>query len=154
MYSKEAASAIRKEFWTKLGQFMKPVPSADGLKVNWINYKTGVKGIRFKLDAKDKLAWCGIAVEHKDADISSLLFDQLVELEKMLESESGEEWILNAPGEYRYGIPQPGYYQVLEGVKIMNENDWPEMISFFKKNLIILDEFWSTANYAFEIFKG
>ncbi|MCX2744204.1 DUF4268 domain-containing protein [Mangrovivirga sp. M17] len=154
MYSKEAASAKRREFWTKLGQFMQPVPSADGFKVNWINYKTGVKGVRFKLDAIDKKAWCGIAVDHKDPDINSLLLEQLKELRRMLESETGKEWIFNDTGDNKYGIPLPGYYQVLEGVKVMNENDWPELISFFKQNLIDLDEFWSTANYAFEIFKS
>ncbi|QCK15138.1 DUF4268 domain-containing protein [Mangrovivirga cuniculi] len=141
MYSKEAASAKRREFWTKLGQFMRPVPSAEGDKVNWINYKTEVKGVRFKLDAVDKKAWCGIAIDHKDPDINSLLLEQLKELRLMLESETGKEWIFNDKGDYLYGIPLPGYYQVLEGVKVMNENDWPDLISFSNKILSILMNF-------------
>lgn len=45
MYSKAEKSKIRKDFWTAFGQYMKPVPSAEGTKVNWPNYKTGVKQI-------------------------------------------------------------------------------------------------------------
>ena len=41
MYTKQEAAQLRKEFWTAFGQYMKPVPTEDGEKVNWINYKTG-----------------------------------------------------------------------------------------------------------------
>jgi hypothetical protein len=43
MYSKDQASQLKQEFWTAFGQYMGPVLSAEGLRTNWINYKTGVK---------------------------------------------------------------------------------------------------------------
>jgi hypothetical protein len=35
---------------------MKPVPSASGQPVNWINYKTGIRNIHFKMDADNTSA--------------------------------------------------------------------------------------------------
>ncbi len=54
MFSKQDASKLKKEFWTAFGRYMKPVLSADGEKINWINYKTGEKDIVFKMDADSK----------------------------------------------------------------------------------------------------
>ncbi len=45
MFSKQEASQLRKDFWTAFGLYMRPIPSAEGDKINWINYKTGEKDI-------------------------------------------------------------------------------------------------------------
>ena len=52
MFSRQEASQLRKEFWTAFGTYMKPVPSAEGEKVNWLNYKTGEKDVFFKMDCR------------------------------------------------------------------------------------------------------
>ncbi|MFA6248901.1 MAG: DUF4268 domain-containing protein, partial [Mucilaginibacter sp.] len=49
MYSKDQASQLKQAFWTAFGQYMGPVLSAEGLRTNWINYKTGVKHIYFRM---------------------------------------------------------------------------------------------------------
>ena len=54
MYSKSEASQLKQEFWTSFGQYMSPVLSAEGEKLNWINYKTGEKDIFFKMKANNK----------------------------------------------------------------------------------------------------
>jgi len=50
MFSKKEASQLRKKFWMIFGQYMSPVLSSEGEKINWINYKTGVKGLQFKMN--------------------------------------------------------------------------------------------------------
>jgi hypothetical protein len=35
-------------------------------------------------------------------------------------------------------------------VSILQKNDWPALISFFKTRIIALDEFWSSVKYDFE----
>ncbi|RZK28608.1 MAG: DUF4268 domain-containing protein, partial [Hymenobacter sp.] len=45
MYSKAEATQLRQAFWTTFGQYMAPVPSAEGWPTNWINYKTGLKHV-------------------------------------------------------------------------------------------------------------
>lgn len=62
MYSKEEAANLRHEFWIAYGRYMQPVPSASGEAVNWLNYKTGVKGIQFRKDAVQKYAWVAVEI--------------------------------------------------------------------------------------------
>jgi hypothetical protein len=50
MFSKQETAQLRKEFWTVFGQYMSPILSAAGEKISWINYKTGVKGVQFKME--------------------------------------------------------------------------------------------------------
>ena len=56
MYSKDEVSKLKTQFWTSFGQYMKPVPGASGLPANWINYKTGIRHIHFKMDADNTRA--------------------------------------------------------------------------------------------------
>ena len=49
MYSKAEATQLRQAFWTAFGQYMAPVPSAEGETTNWINYKTGFKHLYFRM---------------------------------------------------------------------------------------------------------
>jgi hypothetical protein len=45
-------------------------------------------------------------------------------------------------------------YTTMEGKSIFKQEDWPDLISFFKPRLMALDEFWCDAQYGFEIFKS
>ena len=92
MYSRQEASLLRQEFWTAFGQYMLPVQSAEGEKVNWINYKTGEKFISFRMDADHKQALISIEMNHKDEGIRSLHFEQFRQFRKLLESELNETW--------------------------------------------------------------
>ena len=40
----------------------------------------------------------------------------------------------------------------LGNVSVFNQEDWPVLISFFKKRMTGLDAFWSSAKFAFEGF--
>src|SRR5882724_8418668 len=50
MYTKQEASRLRQEFWTAFGQYMALSPSTGGEKANWLNYKTGVRYLNFKME--------------------------------------------------------------------------------------------------------
>ena len=80
MYSKDEASQIRQAFWTTFGQYIAPQLSADGLKINWVNYKTGIKYLYFKMDADKRSATIEILIAHPDAGIQELFFEQFIEL--------------------------------------------------------------------------
>ncbi len=76
MYSKDEASQLKQEFWTAFGQYISPVPSADGLRVNWVNYKTGLKHVYFKMQADKRIAAIAIEMTHPDPGIQELFFEQ------------------------------------------------------------------------------
>ena len=76
MYSKEEASKIRQQFWITFGKYMKPIPSAEGLPINWINYKTGVKHLFFKMDADQKLASIAIEMTHAEDSTRGIFYEK------------------------------------------------------------------------------
>jgi hypothetical protein len=150
VYSKEQASQIRQSFWTAFGQYIAPQPSADGLKINWINYKTGIKYVNFRMTAENRSATIAIEISHPDAGIRDLLFEQFMELKTVLHSTLNEDWDWVLHHQDEYGKQTSVIQQQIRDVSIFNRQDWPQLISFFKPRIIALDEFWSMARYSFD----
>ncbi len=92
MYSKQEASKLRHEFWTTFGQYMNPILSAEGEKINWMNYKTGEKNISFRMHADNKAASIAIELNHKDKDIQKIYFEQFLQFKKLFDDAMQEEW--------------------------------------------------------------
>lgn len=75
-YSGKSPSLLSQKFWTVFGQYMAPIPSAQGEKINWINYKTAVRFIRFKLQLINNMAAIVIELSHPDLDVQLQQFEQ------------------------------------------------------------------------------
>lgn len=153
MYSKEEAKRIKEKFWTSFGRFLSLTLNDEGIKVNWINYKTGIRHLFFRMDA-DRAATIYIEIAHPDPGIRALLFAQFEEYRTLLHQELDEEWVwheqfVDVYGKQtaRIGIELP------KKISIFRESDWPELIQFFKPRIIALDRFWNMAKYGFEVFK-
>jgi hypothetical protein len=154
MYSKQEASQLRQEFWTTLGRYMSPVLSAEGEKVNWINYKTGEKSTFFRLHADNKQAFIALEFAQRDTAIQELYFQQLQQLRILFEEEAGSDWTWQLHHCDDQGQVVSRVVAFLEDVSVFRKEDWPQMISFFKPRLIALEAFWSQARYAFEALRG
>lgn len=150
MFSREEASRIREEFWTAFGRYMSPVPSADGLKINWVNYHTRVKSIYFRMNAGQKSASIAISIEHRDPVLRDLHFEQFLELKTLLHHALGEEWQWQREALQEEGKTIAQISKALPDVSIFNRAQWPELVSFFKPRIIALDNFWSDARYSFD----
>lgn len=150
MYSRQEASQLRQEFWTVFGQYLNPIPSAEGEKVNWINYKTGEKNISFRMHADNKKAVVAIELNHKDRDIQQIYFEQFLPFKKLFEGAMQEEWTWQLHHYDENGKLVSRIYKEKEGISIFQKADWPELISFFKPRILALDEFWSSVKYSFE----
>ncbi|WP_094745914.1 DUF4268 domain-containing protein [Vaginella massiliensis] len=153
MFSKEEATKIKKEFWTAYGSFMKLHPNANGERVNWINYNTGVKGIYFKTNVENKHAEVSITIAHPDPDFQEMIWDQLEEYNLVLNSYLGEDWIWSKKDFTPEGKPISTIRLRLENVSVFRESDWPSIIRFFKEHMLNLDSFWVDHQDSFEIFK-
>ena len=153
MYSKAEASQIRQAFWTTFGQYMTPVLSAEGLPANWLNYKTGLKHVYFRLRADARHAYIGIGLTHPDAGIRELFYEQFRELRPLLHETLGEEWTWEPNAVDDNGLPLSRIYRETAPANIFRRDDWPTLISFFKPRLIALDAFWTDARYTFEELK-
>ncbi|WP_428331015.1 DUF4268 domain-containing protein [Mucilaginibacter sp.] len=153
MYSKEEASQLKQAFWTAFGQYISPHLSAEGLRVNWVNYKTGIKHVYFRMYADKRFATIAIEISHPDPGIQELYFEQFQELKNILHSAVDETWDWELHTKDEYGKTISRICTQLNGVNIFNKNDWPALISFFKPRIIALDEFWDTAKYSFDSLK-
>lgn len=150
MYTKQEAAKQRQAFWTSFGQYMQPVLSAEGEQVNWINYRTGINHIQFRMDAGQQEASIGIVFTHADISAQQYHFGQLQALETLLREALQEDWIWEALVRDEQGKVQSRVYTVLKSVNINRTEDWPSIISFLKPRIIALDAFWSMAKYAFD----
>lgn len=150
MYSKQEASLLRKNFWTCFGQYMKPVLNAEGESINWLNYKTGIKYIFFRMDADNKQASIYIELTHPDKIQREQCYNQFLQLKPMLNEIIKKEWQWQEENIDEHGKPLSRIGTALNSVNIFNRTDWPAIISFLKSRIIALDEFWSLIKYSFE----
>ena len=151
MYSAAEASFIKQKFWTSFGMYMSPVPSATLEKVNWVNYKTGIKGISFKLNADKDSASVVVEIFLKDTMLQHQYFETFNNFASELKKIGVNNWDF-----------QKDYFQEnkgsvsfiaaeLKNVNVFKEADWPTMISFLKQYMLGLDKFWASYKPAFEL---
>lgn len=150
MYSKQEASILNQQFWTALGQYMLPILSADGEKINWINYKTGERNVRFVMKAENNTASISIQLSQKDTGEQKAYFEKFIQLKKIFKQYAGNEWKWQPLIRDEHGKIISAISLKQEGLSFLNKADWPELISFFKTNMIALDRFWCENKFAFE----
>lgn len=149
MYSRQEASQLRKNFWTSFGQYMRPLPNAEGETVNWLNYKTGVKHLYFRMDADNKQASIAIEMRHPDVSVQKEIFQKFVALKNTLHATLQEEWDWQLETIDDDGKPVSRISKTINGVNIFNNADWPAVISFLKPRMLALDNFWSLVKERF-----
>ncbi len=150
MYTKQETSKQKQAFWTTFGRYMQPVPAAEGDKVNWINYKTGIPGIYFRMDIDHRQASIAIELSQGDIDLQRRHYELFEQLKSVLHTSLAEEWLWEPFIQDEFGKTISKISKTLPNVNIHRTEDWPAIISFFKPRIMALDEFWSMTKYGFE----
>lgn len=150
MYSKSEASNIKKDFWTSFGMYMKPVKNAEGVSINWVNYKTGVRHIYFRMDADKTKASVAIELKHSSENLRLDVFRKFEFLKKEFENTMQEDWQWQPVFYDEDGASASRLIVWLNTVNIFNKEDWPQIISFLKQRIIKLDAFWNEVKFQFE----
>lgn len=150
MYSKEEASKLRQQFWITFGKYMKPIPSAEGLPINWVNYKTGIKHVFFKMNVTQNEATISITIAHPDQELRKLYFEQFKAFKLLLFDALTEEWEWEENKVNEYGAYFSELSKTLGTVSIFDQKQWPSLISFLKPRIIALDKFWVDVKPVFE----
>ncbi|MDB5211605.1 MAG: hypothetical protein JWQ30_2432 [Sediminibacterium sp.] len=150
MYSRQETATIKQAFWTSFGQYMKPVPTAAGQKNSWINYKTGIPYIHFRMVAEKRQASIAIEIANPSAEMRAMQFEQFTQLKTLFQNMTGKEWTWQENVFDSNGKSVNRIYQTLAGVNVLAEQDWPAIISFLKTKIIALDAFWEEVKYGFE----
>lgn len=105
------------------------------------------------MQAENGMAIIMIEMSDPDTGIQQLMFEQFKELSKILGDNLQEEWRWELQVQNEYFQTVSRISNEIEGVSIFRQEDWPALISFFKPRMIALDEFWTNAQYGFELFK-
>jgi hypothetical protein len=122
MFSKEEAAKLRKEFWTSFG---KSFPR------KWLLYNTKIKGFTFKFVADKKKAMVCLDIEHPDEIASELLYDQMISLKVLLETEIPDV-IFNETYELESGkVIRRIYVSLDEKFNIHNKDTWRTCYEFY-----------------------
>ena len=150
MYSKEYKNEMKKLFYTSFGKYMSKNKSINDTKIKWLNYKTGVKDIYFRISLETKNALVYIELQHQDDGLRNLFFDQFLELKTVFTNTLGENWEWNRAQENNYGKKCARITTTLKELNLYNKETWAETFQFFEKHLLKIDEFWSEFK---EVFK-
>lgn len=150
MYTNQEASAVRQQFWTSLGRYLSPIPSAAGHKVNWINYKTGVRNILVKMDADQSGAMVTIEI-NGDAEKRDKIFSLFLSLKSTAKEYFKKEWSWQPGVTDIHGKIIACIYCSKKNVNIFKKEDWPALISFFKTAILGFDIFWAERKDIFEM---
>lgn len=153
MYSKDEVSKIKQEFWRGFGQYLTLHTSIDGQKVNWINYKTGIRYINFRMDADRNQASIWIEINNPSIQDQARMYERLSQLKPMLESHVGEPWHWHSLETDATGHTKSSVGITKSGLNILNRAHWSDITAFLKPRMLALDAFWAQAQYAFEEFR-
>lgn len=146
MLSREERKAINTEFWSNFRTYSNKFKKEDGRRVNWANYPTYVKQIFIRLNCDMKGASFSIEIQDKDEGIQQLLWEQFIELRKVLLLEMIEPGIWTDDATNVANQPIHKIHWDLENVSILNKEDHEEIFAFFMKYLTRFDRFYSTYN--------
>ena len=126
MFSKEEAAQLRKLFWTSFG---KSFPR------KWLLYNTKIKGFAFKFVADRKKAMVCLDIDHPEEIANELLFDQMISLKVLLETELPEV-IFDDAYELESGkIIHRIYVPFDKKFSIYNKNTWRDCFEFFVETM-------------------
>ena len=150
MYNRNEMALIKQDFWTSFGKYMLPVQSAVDEKINWINYKTGIKGIFFKMNAGKDAASLSIQMTGEKLQREKF-FERMIQFRALFESTVPGEWIWVKEKLDENGRSISVIETILAGVNVYDKNDWPAIIPFLKSRITGLDEFWTSVKDFFEM---
>ena len=89
MFSREEKKSLNTTFFNQFVRHMSRHHSKGGGGGRWESYKTGVKGLYFRM-LTAPVVGIAIDIQQKDPEIRALLYDQFVELRRLLEAEWGD----------------------------------------------------------------
>ncbi|MCO6500279.1 MAG: DUF4268 domain-containing protein [Vicingus serpentipes] len=141
MYTKEEKKNINTEFWNSFGVYMKKHNKQYG-RIRWVNYRTNIKDLYFRLNITQQKAVFSIELQHSDDGIRELFYEQFVELKTVLNASVGKELIWEDIKFNQFNHPVSCIYQELPNVSIYNKEDWQTAFQFFEKRMVGLHDFW------------
>ena len=132
MFGRKEAQQYRKEFWTAFGRFMTRNRNDFGMKMNWLNYKTGLRHVYLRSHADNKKARVSIELQHPDAGIRELFYEQFLEAQNLLHNLTGNEWTWQPEWHNEHGQEISRIFIEKEPLNLYEKSDWTDFFEFFE----------------------
>lgn len=121
---------------------MREHKSSNGRGINWLNYPSDVKSIFIRMQVDKKTTALNFDVQFKDPDILAIVWEQLHEMRKLMETtmEMEGQWL-----EHNYLNNGQQYYRIQWSIDNLNYHkleDREEIYSFLEATLLKFDEFY------------
>ena len=142
MLKKEELRQLRLDFWSEFEDFTKKKRTANNRKINWAQYKSGIKDIYFRMDFTTKEAFLAIDLQMRDVEIRELVWEQFMETESLLKKNVGAELEKFPNFSLEEGFEIHRMTWRLHGVNITNKKDYPKVVQFLSDKIQGLDAFW------------
>lgn len=154
MRSRDETRTLHQEFYHGFGQRMKRHVSADGARVRWTTYRTGLRDVYFRLDADGRVARVCIDLQHTDAGIRALFFEQFAEFRPLLEDALGPGVVWHQAHYLPSGKEIARIEVIAGGLNLYNRMHWSRLWDFFEEKLLALDDFWVDVREVFYALNG
>jgi hypothetical protein len=102
------------------------------------------------LQTNNNTASVAIELSHPDLNIQTQQFEQLLLFKKQFQEIGGTDWRWQKMNKDEGDKVTSTVETSIEHVSLLNESHWPQIISFFKLNLISLDAFWCSYKFALQ----
>lgn len=140
MLTKEEIKETRLQFWMEFENYSAQKKKRLRKPAKWIMNDTGIKQLKLKFDIDEKRAMVGIDVETRNVDKRIEVFGKLEEIKPILEKALTQS--LNWELEYILptGKSISRVYLSLDNVSIYRKEDWPTVMEFFYKNMLVIEK--------------
>ena len=101
------------------------------------------------MDADNSNAFIAIEISHPQEEKRLQYYNQFVSLKKILTATTTFNWQWNETLQTNHKTIS-SISQQLDNVNILDQSDWPAIISFLKPRIMALDAFWNMVKDGFE----
>ena len=142
MLSREEQKQINSSFWDGFKEFTKKIKSSNGRRINWLSYPSDVKDVYIRLHAGTKEAGVFFDIQPKDIGVRAIIWEQMTELKKVMEStmQLEGEWFENAILPDGRMISRIAWTRT--ELNYLNKEDHAEIYAFLKDTMVAFDAFY------------
>jgi hypothetical protein len=140
MLTIEEVKQRRLEFWAEFENLSVRKKKKSRKSLKWVMNNTGIKQFKLKFDFDENRAIVGMDVETRNLDKRIDIYGKLERLKSVFETALGQplKW------ELEFALPTgksiSRAYLEMPDVSIYRKEDWPVVMDFFYKNMIILEK--------------
>jgi len=110
--------------------------------MNWLNYPSDVKSIYIRLEVTKKHAALNFDVQFKDPEIQALVWEQLLEMKKVMENSMSAPTNWLSDQYLDNGLPFNRIQWIKEPSNYFNPAEHEDIYAFLEKTLLEFDEFY------------